>query len=186
MQRADLRGDTADREQILVDVRFRWDVSFQFDRLEHLSVTAGPGPHPAQATDFHLLDILRHPVPLGPGALGCRAHEARPGRDGDGAPEPFAHDRRGMIEAEPDTREEMRRVADEPGVGVIVRRAGLPTSRQPESRAAGARGGAARNHVRQHARHQVGGRPADRLDAMFFTEPHRLPRVVVDPHDQTW
>ena len=91
------------------------------------------------------------------------AREAAPRRSSHNAGESTAHDRRGAIQSEPDSRDQVRRVADEPGIRIVIGGAGLAGGRQLESR--GARGvtGSRRNHIRQHARHQIRRRRADGL-----------------------
>ena len=78
----------------------------------------------AQRADRDLLDVSaasRYQSGLRSG--GRRLHEPRPGRNRDGAAEAARHDRRRLVEPEPDAGDEVRRVADEPRVGVVVGRA---------------------------------------------------------------
>jgi hypothetical protein len=86
-ERAGLRGDAADREQILVDVRFRRDVA-QSRRGWSVSPSRSGSRRIPLIADSDLLDIRRHPVPLGLCALVCRDHETRPGGTATVPPNP--------------------------------------------------------------------------------------------------
>ena len=107
------------------------------------SPQCGPARMPLsrQIRTFSTSDGIRYQSGFAP--RGRRGHEPRPGGHGDGAAKSFAHDRRRLIEAEPHAGQQMRRVADEPGVGVVVGGAGLAAGRQLEARRARPRRGAA-------------------------------------------
>ena len=60
-------------------------------------------------------------------------HEAAPGRNRNDAGKPTSHDRRRPIESEPDARDQMWRVADEPRIRIVIGRPRLAGCRQLES-----------------------------------------------------
>ncbi len=77
----------------------------------------------------------------------------------------------------------MRREADEPGIQIVIRRARLTRSRERETRLARAIRRAVVDDVLQHARHQVGGRFADRLPAFAGRLIEHVAVAVLDAAD---
>ena len=86
--------------------------------------------------------------------------------------------------ANPDARHELRRIADEPGVGVVVCGAGLAGRRDREPRLPhGAERGAAADHVFHHVDHQPGVLGVHHLLAPRVGFPEDVPLAVLDAED---
>ena len=86
--------------------------------------------------------------------LPCRPlHEVGPDRQRDARAVRVAADRRRLIEAHPDADDDRRRKPDEPGVAIVVGRAGLAADRSADAERARRRAGAALDDVAQHAGH---------------------------------
>ena len=99
-----------------------------------------------------------HPVGRRGAAVVHVAHERRPGgRDDLPASGVVLEDALLDVVSDPDPRDELGRVPDEPRVGVVVGRAGLAGRRQREPGLPhGREGGAAADHVLHHVHHEPG------------------------------
>jgi hypothetical protein len=75
--------------------------------------------------------------------------------------------RRAVVEADPDAGDHAGGVADEPGVAIVVRRAGFPRH-VAEAVALQARGGAAAGHAAQQRVHDVRGTRIDDAFALLL------------------
>src|SRR2546422_6279253 len=113
------------------------------------------------------------------------AHERRPGgRDDLPAPCVVLEDALLDVVAHPDPGHELRRVPDEPGVGVVVGRAGLTGGGQREARLPhGAERRAAPDHVLHHVHHQPSVLGVHHRVAADRRLPQDVPLTVLDAED---
>src|SRR5258708_19810238 len=101
--------------------------------------------------------------------------------------------RRSTIEADPDGRDDVGRVADEPGVAIVVGRAGLPCH-VAEAVALETRGRAALHDAAQQRVHDVGGASVRHAGLPALAREERLAVIVPDltheirlePYPPTW
>src|SRR6476659_5063263 len=181
VDRADGRRLCSAREILRVHHRPRLELAVLRNDLRRLAACGGQLAR--EATDVDPDDVLGFVEPLSLGAFRRPLHEAGPDRHGDIGGVAVGDDRPGLVEADPDAGDEMRREAYEPRVVVVVGRAGLPGGGKRETHLPRAVGRSRRDHVREHARHQIGRRRADSLVGLAGRLIQDLPVGILNAPD---
>jgi hypothetical protein len=111
-------------------------------------------------------------------------HEARPHRHSEVRGKSARDDGSRLVVADPHARRQMRRVADEPRIVIVVRRSRLARSRQHEPFAPGRPGSARVDDVGEHLRHLKRGRLADGALLLVLVGVEHLAPARLDTPDE--